>query len=128
MFDDFKINEDSGVPVWMQIRNYILFLIKSGDLKPGDTLPSVREFAVQIGVNYNTIHKVYQDLDTDGYVISKRGKRSTIAPIDRSEMNLPSSPVDVIIQELVRTVRNSGMTDEDALTRIKAALAASKED
>ena len=44
----------------------MIFLIRSGHLRPGDTLPTVRELAIQLGVNYNTIHKVYQDLETDG--------------------------------------------------------------
>ena len=44
-------------PVWIQIRNHMIFLIRSGHLRPGDTLPTVRELAIQLGVNYNTIHK-----------------------------------------------------------------------
>lgn len=119
-----RVNDKSGVPVWIQIRNHMLFLIRSGQLRPGDTLPTVRELAIQLGVNYNTIHKVYQDLETDGLVRSGRGKRSTIAEIDREELELPDSPVDVVIDELVRVVRETGIAKADALARIEAALGA----
>ena len=68
MFETLRVNDTSGVPVWIQIRNHMIFLIRSGHLRPGDTLPTVRELAIQLGVNYNTIHKVYQDLETDGLI------------------------------------------------------------
>lgn len=123
MFDSFCVNDTSGVPVWIQIRNHMIFLIRSGQLRPGDTLPTVRELAVKLGVNYNTIHKVYQDLETDGLVSSGRGRRSTIANIDREKLELPASPVDVVIQELARVVHEAGMAKADALARIEEALA-----
>ena len=56
MFETLRVNDTSGVPVWIQIRNHMIFLIRSGHLRPGDTLPTVRELAIQLGVNYNTIH------------------------------------------------------------------------
>ena len=76
-----------------------------------------------MGVNYNTIHKVYQDLETDGLILSGRGKRSTIAEIDREALSLPDSPVDVVIEELVRVVRETGVSHADAMTRIEEAFA-----
>lgn len=123
VFETLRVNDKSGVPVWVQIRNHMIFLIRSGQLRPGDTLPTVRELAIQLGVNYNTIHKVYQDLETDGLVCSGRGKRSTIAEIDRDGLDLPDSPVDVVIEELVRVVRETGIAKEDVRIRVEEALA-----
>ena len=123
VFETLRVNDTSGVPVWIQIRNHMIFLIRSGHLRPGDTLPTVRELAIQLGVNYNTIHKVYQDLETDGLILSGRGKRSTIAEIDREALSLPDSPVDVVIEELVRVVRETGVSRADAMTRIEEAFA-----
>ncbi|WP_080802284.1 GntR family transcriptional regulator [Arabiibacter massiliensis] len=128
MFETLRVNDKSGVPVWVQIRNHMIFLIRSGQLRPGDTLPTVRELAIQLGVNYNTIHKVYQDLETDGLVLSGRGKRSTIAEIDREELALPDSPVDVVIEELVRVVGETGIAYADAMARVEGALAPFKDD
>lgn len=121
-FDSMQVNDASGVPVWIQIRNHIVFLVRSGQLRPGDTLPTVRELAVKLGVNYNTIHKVYQDLETDGLVSSGRGRRSTIAEVDESRLKPPASPVDAVIQELGRVVRETGMSKQDALERVQEVL------
>ena len=119
----FQVDEKSGVPLWIQIRKRLVFLITSGKYERGERLPSVRELSVQLGVNYNTINKVYQDLETDGLILSGRGKRSTIAEIDREELNLPDSPVDVVIEELIRVVRETGISRVDAMARIEEAFA-----
>ena len=42
VFETLRVNDTSGVPVWIQIRNHMIFLIRSGHLRPGDTLPTVR--------------------------------------------------------------------------------------
>lgn len=122
MFESLQVSDKSGVPVWVQIRNHMIFLIRSGQLRPGDTLPTVRDLAVKLGVNYNTIHKVYQDLETDGLVSSGRGRRSTIAEIDASELQPPDSPVDIIIEELMRAAKETGISKKDVLHRVEEAL------
>lgn len=122
MFDSLKIDEKSGVPVWVQIRNHIYFLIKSGQARPGDVLPTVRELAVKLGVNYNTVHKVYQDLEADGLVNSGRGKRTTVAEVEHEAIELPSSPVDVVIDELVRVAKESNVSKDDVIMRLKERL------
>ncbi|MCI8467963.1 MAG: GntR family transcriptional regulator [Eggerthellaceae bacterium] len=119
MFEPLDIQESSGVPVWLQIRNHLVFLIKSGRLRPGDVLPTVRHLAGELGVNYNTVHKVYQDLETDGLICSQRGRRSYVADIDRDDIAMPSSPIDAVIDELVSLARESGVTKGDLLMRVE---------
>ena len=70
----FQVDEQSRLPVWVQLRNRLIFLIKRGDYRPGDQLPSVRSLAVSASINYNTVSKVYVDLEASGYVKSERGK------------------------------------------------------
>ena len=120
MFDDLHINEKSGVPVWVQIRNHLLFLIKSERIKPGDVLPMVRELAARLGVNYNTVHKVYQDSEADGLICSSRGKRSFVADVDSKKLELPESPVDLVIEELVRVAQEASIAPQDVLLRVEA--------
>lgn len=119
LFESLHINEKSGVPVWIQIRNNLIFLIKSEQIKSGDVLPTVRELATQLGVNYNTIHKVYQDLEADNLICSSRGKRSFVADIERDVLKLPESPVDLVIDELVRVARDSNVSEDDVLARVR---------
>ena len=70
----FEIDEASGLPVWVQLRNRFVYLIKTGHYQPGDQLPSVRTLAAEAAINYNTVSKVYVNLESDGYVESIRGR------------------------------------------------------
>ena len=70
------IDENSGSPIWLQLRNRLIYLITSGSYAVGDKLPTMREMAVELGINYNTVSKVYQDIERDGYIVSKRGPRN----------------------------------------------------
>ena len=71
---EFRINEKSVVPIWIQIRKRLVYLISAGKFERGEKLPSVRELSVELGVNYNTVNKVYQDLERDGYIYTQRGR------------------------------------------------------
>ncbi len=70
----FEIDESSGLPVWVQLRNRFVYLIKTGHYQPGDQLPSVRTLAAEAAINYNTVSKVYVNLESDDYVESIRGR------------------------------------------------------
>ena len=48
-----KVDPDSGIPLWVQLRNRLVYLIESGALSEGDKLPTVREMAVDLGINLN---------------------------------------------------------------------------
>lgn len=91
--DIFQIDESSGVPIWIQIRKRLIYLIGSGHFKSSERLPSVREMSVRFGVNYNTINKVYQDLERDDIFTRNAGLarmllRGCPSPL-RSTMILP---------------------------------------
>ncbi|MEG0375164.1 MAG: GntR family transcriptional regulator [Raoultibacter sp.] len=94
-------------------------LIKMEQIKPGDVLPTVRELAARLGVNYNTIHKVYQDLEADGLICSSRGKRSFVADVDHHALQLPDSPIDLVIDQLVSVAEEVGVSKQDVLLRVE---------
>ena len=58
----FQIDQMSDVPVWAQLSRRIAHLIETGELAPGDQLPTVRGLASEISVNYNTVSKAYLSL------------------------------------------------------------------
>lgn len=74
MFDNIEINFHSKEPLYYQIEVQIKFLITSGQVKPGDQLPTVRDLADALEINFNTIARVYRRLDQQGFVSSQRGR------------------------------------------------------
>jgi len=76
------IDPSSGTPIYRQIGDQIRQAVASGVLRAGDKLPSVRDLAVELAVNPNTIAKAYQELEREGVIETPRGKGSFIADRD----------------------------------------------
>ncbi|GHU95304.1 GntR family transcriptional regulator [Clostridia bacterium] len=70
-----KLEPDSDTPLYLQLRSQIVGGVASGGLKPGDALPSVRQLAVDLGINLHTVNKAYTLLKSEGYVkiLGRRG-------------------------------------------------------
>lgn len=69
----YSIDSRSAVPVYEQLKRQILLHIISGRLNDGEKLPSIRELAAVIRINPNTVAKTYRQLETDGFVTSRKG-------------------------------------------------------
>ncbi len=69
----YSIDSRSAVPVYEQLRRQILLHIVSGRSDDGDKLPSIRELAAALRINPNTVAKTYRQLETDGFVTSRKG-------------------------------------------------------
>ena len=81
----FIINLQGGNSIYEQIRDQILRYIKLGVLKANDKLPSVRQLALELGINPNTVQKAYQELEKEGYIYTLPKKGAFIASIDGDE-------------------------------------------
>src|SRR6056297_1389278 len=73
-----KIEFKSKTPIYKQLRKQIIEGIASGDLQPGESMPSVRQMAEDIGINLHTVNKTYQILKNQGYLISHRRKKVVV--------------------------------------------------
>lgn len=74
-----EIKEESTIPIYQQICDKIVRLIVLKVLKEGDKLPSVREFALILKINPNTIQKAYKLLENQNYIVSVKGKGNFVA-------------------------------------------------
>lgn len=75
----FHLDNGSGVPVYLQIKEQVLHAISRGQLRPGDQLPTVREVAVNLEINPNTVNRAYADLEREGVLTSRRGRGTFIS-------------------------------------------------
>ena len=67
----FNIDTHSKEPIYMQIYDYICAEIRSGNLRPGDRLPSTRQLSVHLQVSRNTVDMAYGQLNAEGYIESR---------------------------------------------------------
>lgn len=125
---EFKLDETSGLPVWIQLRNRLIYLIKTGYYRPGEQLPSVCSLAADLSINYNTVSKAYVDLEHSGYVTSVRGRGVFVRETLESLHDEMSSAVDTVLEDAIRRCLSMGMSlDEVQLRMIDIAHEIKKE-
>src|SRR5690349_15859036 len=72
MLDSLSI-QDNGIPIYVQLRDQILALIGRGSLKPGMRIPTMRQVAVALKIDLNTVQRAYAELERDGVLSKQRG-------------------------------------------------------
>ena len=118
----FLPDDSSDVPLWIQIRRRLVFLITSGKYQPGQRMPSVRELSVRLGVNYNTINKIYKDLERDNYIYTKRGLGTYVSDIEKVCISPQDSNIESIANDFVQQALIAGMTENDIHDLISAQI------
>jgi len=80
------LNFHSGIPIYLQITDQIQRRLLSGDLKPGDQLPTVRALAQDLRVNFNTVARAYRLLDEARIISTQQGRGTYILEIPPTEV------------------------------------------
>lgn len=75
----FSVHPSSGVPIYRQLMDQVQALVAGGKLVVGDTIPSVRQMAADLGVNMMTVSKAYAKLEALGILQRERGKGMVVA-------------------------------------------------
>jgi GntR family transcriptional regulator len=75
----FRLDESSGVPVYRQIIDHVLGGIATGTLRPGSQLPTVRQVAVDLSINPNTVVRAYRELEIRGVLETQQGTGTFIS-------------------------------------------------
>jgi GntR family transcriptional regulator len=76
----FHLNLASGVPVYRQLIDQVLLSVASGALAPGVQLPTVRQVAVDLAINPNTVLRAYRELEIRGVLNTQQGLGTFVAP------------------------------------------------
>src|SRR5215208_1914901 len=74
-----SIDPRDRTPIYAQLERSLRAAIASGRLRPGDQLPTVRQLAVELQVNANTVARVYSDLERAGVIETRRGVGSFVS-------------------------------------------------
>ena len=99
----FQVQKYNGIPLYIQLEGQVRLLIRQGDLQPGDLMPTVRALAVELGVNSNTVARVYRDLQQAGVLVLRRGVGTfvsedlTAKALPRKELQQLDRKVDELI-------------------------------
>lgn len=109
-----KLDFDSEVPIYQQIRNQIVVGIAAGRLLPGERLPATRSLAEDLGVNTMTVSKAYQQLRQEGYVTTDRRTGVMVRQREEGEPTVPEETLKGLRLRLCE-LRLAGLSREEIL-------------
>ncbi len=120
---EFGLDVKSGVPFHRQIVDQIKYGIASGRLLPGEQLPTVRELAVHLQVNPNTVRKSYSELEILGILDTQQGTGTFVG---RREVEIAENEkermLDQICGELVARGNQYGFTLEEIVAQLQRRI------
>ncbi|HZL56047.1 MAG TPA: GntR family transcriptional regulator [Bryobacteraceae bacterium] len=117
---DFRLSLESGVPVYRQIIDQVHAARASGALRPGARLPTVRQLAVDLSVNPNTVVRAYRELELTGVLTTHQGTGTFLSDmkVERSDAERERK-LDQLVGELVARAGREGFTIGDLRNRLK---------
>ena len=122
MADILTVDPRDSTPIYAQLERGVRAAIATGRLKAGDQLPTVRQLAVELRVNANTVARVYAELERSGVIETKRGVGSFISA-SPSRAHPPRDHerrVRAFVTRVLADAAAHGLSVEDVMTGLRA--------
>ena len=107
-----SLNYRDTSPIYEQIKSGFVTMILTGALTEDEKLPSVRELAMELAINPNTIQRAYRELERDGYIYSVAGKGSFVSG-GMDARNKRINECKAVLTDTVRELRSLGVSVEE---------------
>ncbi|MFP3847176.1 GntR family transcriptional regulator [Priestia filamentosa] len=111
----FKIDSYSPLPINVQIKEQIKWLIGKDLLKPRDILPSTNQLADQLSINRNTIQWIYSQLKEEGLLMIQKGRGTQVADEDKIEEFKKQNPYFSFVEQTIKDTYELGFNVENVL-------------
>ena len=113
---NFTLDFRSGVPSYVQIVDQVQALLASGELKPGDQLPTVRQLASELRVNFNTIARAYRMLDDAGLISTQQGRGTYLldTPSEEAARKIKQETLESQAKRFLRSLQKQGYDLEES--------------
>ncbi|OIQ58454.1 HTH-type transcriptional repressor YtrA [Moorella thermoacetica] len=107
-----KVSGENPEPMYQQIINEIRRLILTGELSPGDPLPSIRELAQQLTTSVITTRRAYLELEREGLLTTRQGVGTFVARVDRETARAAARKIAAgLLTRALEEARRLGLTD-----------------
>jgi GntR family transcriptional regulator len=110
----FRVDPGSGVPFYRQVIDQVLLAVADGRLKPGVQLPTVRQLAVDLSVNLNTIARAYREMEIRGIVETQQGTGTFVAHRKPEKKTAERrKALERLVDQFLTTAASQGFTIEE---------------
>lgn len=115
-----RIEPNGHLPVYVQLKEQLKFLILNGELEPGTKLPTIRQLAGYLGINRNTVQKAYQELEQEGLVECRRGRGCVVVEAASATAQSVSPELLEVIDHAIGEAGQLGIGPDDLATFLYA--------
>ncbi len=117
---NYDLNFHSGIPIYIQLKEQIKYGIASGQLKPGTQLPTVRQLAVDLRINANTVSRVYSELEHEGLLATRKGKGTFVLETTTTHTKADIKQLEEKIENCIRQALELGFTPNEISSVLQA--------
>lgn len=121
------VDKSARTPIYEQLIESIEREIAAGVLRENEKLPSIRELAVALSINPNTIQKAFLELDRAGLIVSYAGRGCFVAPDARERLRAKRMGALAEVEALARSLSAAGIDEESVIEAVRRAYAAKEE-
>lgn len=116
-----KVDQSDPTPPYEQVRRQVAALVTSGELRPGDRLPSLRQLAGDLGLAVGTVGRAYAELEAAGFLVSRRGAGTRVADSAPQTLITPDASVqlDDLAREYLRRAAEIGASPGEAVAAVR---------
>jgi GntR family transcriptional regulator len=118
---EVELDKRGTIPLYLQLRHHIVYLIGSGELEPGSTLPSVRQLAAQLDLAPATVQRAYGELQSQGFLVAQPGRGIRVPDLTADLPDLVDERTEVLRGAVERTLthlRGLGFSDREILSTV----------
>lgn len=118
----FSLNASHPMPLYAQLTRAIRFAIATGRLRVGEQLPTVRQLAVDLRVNANTVAKVYAELERSGILETRRGVGTFVSArhLDAGHRGEHENHLKELVDRFVEEAEAMGFSRDDLLDQLQS--------
>jgi len=110
---------NNNIPIYIQVMEKIKQDIVTGKLKPGERMPSSRDFSAQLGINFNTVARVYKEMEAEEILFTRRGLGTFITEASERIDWLRYEMARMQIYTFIKGMSQIGYTKEDMIKFIE---------
>lgn len=108
------LDHASGVPIYVQLKDAIYTAVRTGSFRQGTQLPTVRQLAVELRINANTVSRAYTELEREGVISSQQG-RGTFVTLSKEIDFQKLAAINQMIDELLIQAKKIDFSVDDIM-------------
>lgn len=119
---NFSLDFTNGIPIYIQLKEQIRLAVATGMYPPGSQLPTVRQLAVELRINPNTVSRVYSEMEREGVLATRQGKGTFVQENYHQKEVVREEKLMGLLEHFLQEARSLGYSPQEVLDALREIL------